>query len=88
MTPVEIFTLMPLAALTVVFGLQPGLLLDLFPSTVTATLASVEPAAPIEIPTTVVAAFLIFVLVVVLARIGWVLLRPRPGVLEAEGAAH
>jgi NADH-quinone oxidoreductase subunit M len=88
MTPVEIFTLMPLAALTVIFGLQPGLLLDLFPSTVTATLASVQPAAPIDIPTTIVAGFLILVLVLVLARIGWVLLRPRPAGLEPEGAAH
>jgi NADH-quinone oxidoreductase subunit M len=88
MTPVEIFTLMPLAALTVIFGLQPGLLLDLFPGTVTATLASVQPAAPIEIPTTVVAGFLILVVLVVLARIGWVLLRPRPAALEPEGAAH
>ena len=30
MTPVEILTLAPLAALVVVFGVQPGLLLDLF----------------------------------------------------------
>jgi len=88
MTPVEILTLTPLAALTVIFGLQPGLLLNLFPSTVTATLASVQPVAPIEIPTTIVAGFLLLVLVVVVARIGWVLLRPRPVTLEPEGAAH
>jgi NADH-quinone oxidoreductase subunit M len=88
MTPVEILTLAPLAALVVIFGLQPGLLLDLFPSTVTATLASVQPAAPIDIPATVVAAALILILALVLARIGWVLLRPRPSALEPEGAAH
>ena len=38
MTPVEILTLAPLAALVVVFGIQPGLLLDLFATTVTDTI--------------------------------------------------
>ena len=32
MTPVEILTLAPLGALVVIFGLQPGLLLDLVPA--------------------------------------------------------
>src|SRR5690348_6307626 len=50
MSPVEILTLAPLATLTVIFGIQPGLLLNLFPSTVTATLQSVESSAPIAIP--------------------------------------
>ena len=40
MTPVEILTLAPLAALVVVFGVFPGLLLDLFGTTVTDTVAS------------------------------------------------
>jgi NADH-quinone oxidoreductase subunit M len=89
MTPVEILTLAPLAALVVIFGIQPGLLLDLFPGTVTATLQSVEPSAPIAIPTTVVVGLLVLLLVLVLARVGWVLLRPRQPALEPEsGAAH
>jgi NADH-quinone oxidoreductase subunit M len=89
MTPVEILTLAPLAALVVIFGIQPGLLLDLIPGTVTATLQSVEPSAPIAIPTTVVVGLLVLLLVAVLARVGWVLLRPRQPALEPEsGAAH
>src|SRR4029079_4316486 len=38
MTPVEILTLAPLGALVVIFGLQPGLLLDLVNGTVSETL--------------------------------------------------
>ena len=37
MTPVEILTLAPLGALVVIFGIQPGLLLDLVSGTVTET---------------------------------------------------
>ncbi|HEY8819289.1 MAG TPA: NADH-quinone oxidoreductase subunit M [Candidatus Limnocylindrales bacterium] len=89
MSPVEILTLVPLGALVVAFGLQPGLLLDLFSSTVNETLASVQPAHAIAIPSTVVIGILALVVVLVLARIGWVLLRPRVASLESEsGAAH
>ena len=38
MTPVEILTLVPLATLIVVFGVQPGLLLDLVQGSVDDTL--------------------------------------------------
>ena len=38
MTPVEILTLVPLGALVVIFGIQPGLLLDLVRATVDATI--------------------------------------------------
>ena len=58
MTPVEILTLAPLGALVVIFGIQPGLLLDLVSSTVTETLAAVQPSAPIAVPTTVVVGLL------------------------------
>ena len=85
MTPVEILTLAPLGALVVIFGIQPGLLLNLFSSTVTETL-SVEPATPIAIPSTVVAGVIALVLVLILARVGWALLRPRR-TLEPEGGA-
>jgi NADH-quinone oxidoreductase subunit M len=87
MTPVEILTLVPLGTLVVIFGLQPGLLLNLFPSTVAATLFAVQPSAPIAVPTTVVVGLLLLLLVFVVARIGWVLVKPRRAALETEGGA-
>jgi NADH-quinone oxidoreductase subunit M len=89
MTPVEVLTLVPLATLVVVFGLQPGLLLDLISGTVTSTLVVVEPSAPIAVPTTVAAGLVTIVILLVIARVGWVLVRQRPTPLEMEGgAAH
>jgi NADH-quinone oxidoreductase subunit M len=90
MTPVEILTLAPLGALVVIFGLQPGLLLDLLPGTVRETLAAVEPSAPIGIPTTITVGLLVILAALLVARIGWVLLRGNGGgSLEPEtGAAH
>ena len=89
MTPVEILTLVPLGTLVVIFGLQPGLLLNLVSGTVTSTLDTVKPSAPIAIPPNVVIGLLVLLVVLVLARIGWVLLHPRPAALEPEGgAAH
>src|SRR6478609_4517604 len=89
MTPVEILTLAPLGALVVVFGLQPGLLLDLVNGTVSETLRSVTPSAPIAIPTTIVAGLLLILLILVVARIAWVLIRQSRGSLEPEtGVAH
>jgi NADH-quinone oxidoreductase subunit M len=90
MTPIEILTLVPLGALVVAFGLQPGLLLNLFPSTISETLNAVQAPRPIAIPTEVTIGVIGLVLVLVLARIGWALLRPRAtATLEPEsGAAH
>ena len=89
MTPVEVLTLAPLAALVVIFGLQPGLLLNLVPGTVRETLASVEPSAPIGIPTAVVVGVLLILTVLVVARIVWALVRPQQPDLEPEtGVAH
>ncbi len=89
MTPVEILTLAPLGALVVIFGLQPGLLLDLVSGTVTETLVAVEPSAPIGVSTTVVVGLLLILTVLVLARIVWALVRPQPADLEPEtGVAH
>ena len=88
-TPVEILTLAPLGALVVIFGLQPGLLLDLVKSTVTETLAAVRPSTPIAIPTTVVVGLLVILAVLVVARIAWALLHPSHAALEPEtGIAH
>jgi NADH-quinone oxidoreductase subunit M len=49
MRPVEALTLVPLAALVVVFGLFPGLLLDLIEGSVTETLNAVTQGAPIAL---------------------------------------
>ena len=86
MTPVEILTLVPLGALVVIFGLAPGLLLDLVSGTVRETLAVVEPSAPIAVPSTVVIGSLALLTLLVIARIAWVLVvRPRRTTLEPEG---
>jgi NADH-quinone oxidoreductase subunit M len=88
-SPIEILTVAPLGVLVVVFGIQPGLLLNLFASTVTSTLAVVKPAAPIAIPNVVTIVVVAIVLLAVLARIGWALLHPqRPVVVAEGGAAH
>jgi NADH-quinone oxidoreductase subunit M len=44
MRPVEILTLAPLGALTVIFGLFPGLVLELVAGSVKAVLAAVDPS--------------------------------------------
>jgi NADH-quinone oxidoreductase subunit M len=47
--PVELFTLVPLATLVVVFGLFPGLVLDLVSGTVTSVLGSVGTGTAIHL---------------------------------------
>ena len=73
MTPVEILTLVPLATLIVVFGVQPRLLLDLVQVTVLDTLRSAEAGAAYAVGPEVVIAGTATVVVLILARIGWVL---------------
>ena len=91
MTPVEVLTLVPLATLIVVFGVQPGLLLDLVQASVADLLAAAETGSAVSVGPEVVIAGVAFVAVLILARIGWVLARggesasPAPA---AEGAAH
>ena len=89
MDPLEILTLVPLGILVVVFGIQPGLLLDLFKTTVTTTLAEVQSAPAIAVPAEVVAVLLGLIAFGIVARIGFVLLSPRQAAIEADGgAAH
>jgi len=89
MSPVEILTLTPLAILVVVFGIQPGLLLNLIQGTVTTTLAEVKPATAIAVPSEIVAILLGAIALGIVARIGYVLLGSRPAAIEADGgAAH
>jgi hypothetical protein len=74
--PVEILTLAPLGGLVVIFGVQPGLLLNLFGGTVRETLEAVEPAAAIAVPDPVVIALLALGAAGIIARIGWTMARP------------
>jgi hypothetical protein len=88
MTPVEMLTLVPLGTLVVIFGLKPGLLLNLFSSTVTETLDAVKPAAPIAIPPEVTYGVIALIAVLVIARTGWALIHPRAALEPEGGAAH
>jgi NADH-quinone oxidoreductase subunit M len=92
MTPVEILTLVPLATLIVVFGVQPGLLLDLVQVTVADYLVAAEAGSAIAVGPEVVIAGIALVVVLILARIGWVLARggerAAPSAPAAEGASH
>jgi NADH-quinone oxidoreductase subunit M len=90
--PIEILTLVPLATLVVVFGLQPGLLLDLVQGTVDATLESAGEGAAIAISSQVGLALLALLVVGVVARIAWGLMHaeraPAAAAPAEGGAAH
>jgi len=89
LTSIEILTLVPLGALVVVFGLFPGLLLDLFPLTVQDTLQSAEAGTPIAIPTEIVAVVLGLLAAYVVGRMVYVAVLQKPPVEQAsrpEGA--
>ncbi len=68
MTPTEILTLVPLATLIVVFGLQPGLLLTLVQGSVVDTIGAVRDGVPLAIGTEVVVIALGSIIVLVVAR--------------------
>jgi NADH-quinone oxidoreductase subunit M len=68
MTPIEILTLVPLATLIVVFGVQPGLLLTLIQGSVEEVLASARTGQAIPIGSEVVVIGLALIVVLVLAR--------------------
>ncbi len=93
--PVEILTLIPLATLVVVFGVQPGLLLDLVQGTVEATVEAAAAGTVIAIGSEVVLLLLGLVVVGILARVLWALMRGEavPGgtaapSTPAEGGVH
>jgi NADH-quinone oxidoreductase subunit M len=92
MDPIETLTLVPLATLIVIFGIQPGLLLDLVRGTVRETLAAAEAGAPLAVGPEVVAIGVAIVVLAVLARIVFALLPGRsrsPEAVTADGgAAH
>jgi NADH-quinone oxidoreductase subunit M len=72
MTPVEILTLAPLAALTVVFGLFPGLVLDLVRGSVTTVLGDVGRQSAAEIPAQTALILIALPILYVIGRLIWV----------------
>ena len=91
MTPTEILTLVPLATLIVVFGLQPGLLLTLVQGSVVDTLGAVRDGASIAIGPEVVVIALGSIIVLVAARTFAVATagrRAEPAAVPEGGSAH
>ena len=72
MTPIEILTLGPLAALTVVFGLFPGLILDLIKGSVTTVLADAGREPSIVLSTQVTVVLIALPILYVIGRLIWV----------------
>jgi NADH-quinone oxidoreductase subunit M len=72
MTPTEILTLAPLAALTVVFGLFPGLVLDLVHGSVTSVLADAGRQGSIALPTQTAVLLIALPILYVVGRLIWV----------------
>ncbi|HET9755852.1 MAG TPA: NADH-quinone oxidoreductase subunit M [Candidatus Limnocylindrales bacterium] len=91
MTPVEILTLVPLATLIVVFGLQPGLLLTLVQGSVVDTIGAVRDGVPLPIGTEVVVIGLGLIIVLVVVRTISAAMSSRSertGVMTEGGGAH
>ena len=90
MDAIEVLTLMPLATLIVVLGVQPGLVLDLVRGSVDDTLRAAGAGAPLGVAPEVVIVAVGLVILGVVARIGWVLAAGRGGppdtsLVEAQG---
>jgi NADH-quinone oxidoreductase subunit M len=90
MTPTEILTLAPLAALVVVFGLFPGLILDLVRGSVVGVLADASREGSIEIAPQIALVAIALPILYVIGRLIWVaridLGRPAEQI-EPEAAA-
>jgi hypothetical protein len=85
MTATEILTLAPLAALVVVFGLFPGILLDLIKAPVASALSSANAGTAIAVDPILVIVGVGIVVAIVAARL--FALRPgRPGTDEPGSA--
>ena len=72
MTPTEVLTLAPLAALTVVFGLFPGLVLDLVGGSVANVLGDAARQPAIVVPPAAAALAIALPIVYVVGRLAWV----------------
>ena len=90
MTPTEILTLVPLATLIVLFGVQPGLLLKLVQGSVVDTMGAVRDGVPIAIGPEVVLIALGAIIVLVAARTFAVATagRAERAVVAESGGAH
>jgi NADH-quinone oxidoreductase subunit M len=88
MTPIEILTLAPLGALVVVFGIAPGLLLDLVRGSVSNVLVDVDGASPIPISREVGLLAIAIVIGYVVVRTVYVASGTRQERLETGGAAR
>jgi len=90
MTPAELLTLVPLGTLIVLFGIQPGLILNLVQGTVDDTVQAAGHGTPIAVGPEVVLVALAVVGVLVLGRIAAALAGSRSGaeVVAEGGAAH
>jgi NADH-quinone oxidoreductase subunit M len=86
MTPIEILTLVPLGGLVVAFGLFPGLVLDLFPRTVEATLESAAAGQPIAIPNETILLALGLLAAFIVGRIVYAAVVEGPAAEPAPGA--
>jgi NADH-quinone oxidoreductase subunit M len=85
-TPTEVLTLTPLATLVVVFGLFPGLLLNLIAGSVANVLADVASQPSIDVAPEVGAVALIAVAAYVIGRTAWVGYRDAEKASDAGGA--
>ncbi len=87
-SPTEILTLAPLGALVVVFGLFPGILLDIMSGTVSRSLADVSSGTAITIDPIFVAAALGAIVAIVVVRIATLpSLRRSTAATQAESAS-
>ena len=90
MTPTEIITLVPLGTLIVLFGIQPGLILNLVQGTVTDTVKAAAAGTAIPVAPEVVIVAIAVLVVLVAARVAAALATSRVGreVVVEGGAAH
>src|SRR5262245_27961448 len=86
-TPVEVLTLAPLAALVVIFGIFPGLLLDLIAGSVANVLADVATQPAVAVAPEVAVLAVVVIVAYVIARIAWVLYREDRQPADAGGGA-
>jgi NADH-quinone oxidoreductase subunit M len=86
-TPTEVLTLAPLATLVVVFGLFPGLLLNLIAGSVANVLADVASQPSIDVAPEVAAIALIAVAAYVIGRTAWVGYKDAEKASDAGGGA-
>jgi hypothetical protein len=88
MTPTEILTLAPLGALVVVFGVAPGLLLDLVQGSVVNVVNDVATAEPIPLAPEVGLIAIAIAIAYVVIRMIYIGYADTREPLEAGGAAR